>query len=189
MSPLTGALMYQSGPLIQKLLALQPIKDHPEAVKQPFLYETVRHPLEADRRYSYAGYQTPAKCHQGPSIIQLVMESGADTAVTNDMDGNTAWSTLLSDMLQRRQIIWKYCCLFKILSPGVNIHRRNNQGESVISYLWQLLAPGAGEDHGKKEGVIENGLEHLNRHFETVPGEDGGETIVWKETPCTGQAG
>ncbi|KAK4195122.1 ankyrin repeat-containing domain protein [Triangularia verruculosa] len=194
MTPLTAALIYQGIPVIRKLLSLQPIKGNAEAEKQPYLYEAVRTLFGGlNRGYTLVQKRVPAICQKLPDVIQLVMESGADPAVV-DEHGDIALFMLLNGMVERRQTIMSYCCCLKLLSPGVDIYRKNDRGGSVISYLQQLLSPDAKDGQGQENGQavneqqkirLDNELAQLNRHLEIVPGEDGREKIVWKETACS----
>jgi hypothetical protein len=100
-------------------------------------------------------------------IIDALIASGSSLTEI-DLHGDTPLSYMLRCLCKERRYTWGYHRFIKpLLGPGVDVHRKNDEGSSIVDYLEDLLrSQGKGHDRGG----------FLARHIQLV-GVDGARRI------------
>jgi ankyrin repeat protein len=152
--PLNRAIAMGSEKLVSVLLKKQPLRDDPRAAGGFYLHHALRiTPVE--------------KRFPNEKMISALIESGANLAELDD-NGDSPLSKLLRDLCSERYFAWHYHRYVRaLLSPAVDINRKNMEGRSIVDYLEQLMRPNTGD------------LEHvqpLSRRLQLIDSLDGSGT-------------
>ncbi|KAK3299632.1 ankyrin repeat-containing domain protein [Chaetomium fimeti] len=129
-TPLKQAFMRPGTYPIARMLQKQPIRGNPRAIEERYLHWAVTLPWNTS---------LPSECSRSvwvkrDNIIRALLVAGADPAQLDSND-DTPLSRAATQMRDDGDVQWDMSYWVKPLSRGVDVHRKNKQGRSVVDYL------------------------------------------------------
>lgn len=161
---------------VEWMLRMQPIRGNPQAERMLYLHKAVnlQAVLDAPDEKKKKPHFEPPKLAPVGQVIRALLEAGADRTELDD-EGNTPLSVMLSWLVKRKDLVERCIQFLRPLSMGVDVHRKNKIGRSVVDYLEELIFDEEGGTDGSSGAAS-----CVKSYLELVRLENGDREIKWR---------